>query len=625
MRRRLPLVAVLVGGIVLVGTAGAATRAQATRAEAVQVAPVTRLPFPERGYVVAVRKARALDASSVVVRENGVRAMGVRVDPLAGSGLRYGVVLALDASESMTGGPAAAALAAGRTFLAHRSQNEQIGIVAFNGEISVLTGLTRDGAALRRTLETQPPLAYGTRIHDAITRSLALLREARLSSGSIVLLSDGADIGSVSTLDQVVAAAKEQRVRVFTVGLRSGAYDPAPLQSIAERTGGSYAEARSAAELAAIYEELGTQLGSQYLVRYRSAARPMSQVDVQIEVADAGQAATTYVAPTPSRLAPYHRSPVAAFLLSGGSPLVLALFFGLLVCGLLLLLIRRPRTTVVDRVESFASASRGIQAEHAAPLSLRAPRSRYATGWWSELERDLELARMTLTARQVVGMALFGTFAIFVIALLLSAPLLGLFGLTTPLIARSIIRRKVKAIREEFADQFPGSLQVLASALRSGHSFNGALGVVVDHAREPAKAELARVLQDDRLGVLPEDAIRKLGRRMENRDIEQVALLAELQRTAGGNSAEILDTVVGTIRERAEIRRLVRTLTAQGRMARWILTGMPIFLAGFLWLVHADAMANFFSSSGGQIALVLAAAMVTAGSFVIQKIVDIDV
>jgi tight adherence protein B len=628
MRHRLALLAAFVGGIVLVGGAGAATGGQVTDgadADAVQVAPVTRLPFPERGYVVAVRKSRALHASSVVVRENGIRATDVRVDPLAGSGLRYGVVLALDASESMTGGPAAAALAAGRAFLAHRSDNELIGIVTFNGGISVLTDLTRDGTALRRTLETQPPLAYGTRIHDAITRSLALLRDARLSSGSIVLLSDGADIGSVSTLDQAVAAAKEQQVRIFTVGLRSGAYDPAPLQSIARRTGGSYAEARSAAELAAIYEELGTQLGSEYLVRYRSAARPMSQVEVQIDVADAGQAVAAYVAPTPSLLAPYHRSPIAAFLLSRGSPLVLALFFGLLVCGLLLLLIRRPRTTVVDRVESFASASRGIQAEHAAPVSLRAPRSRYATGWWSELERDLELARMTLTARQVVGMALLGTFAIFVIALLLSAPLLGLFGLTTPLIARSIIRRKVKSIREEFADQFPGSLQVLASALRSGHSFNGALGVVVDHAREPAKAELARVLQDDRLGVLPEDAIRKLGRRMENRDIEQVALLAELQRTAGGNSAEILDTVVGTIRERAEIRRLVRTLTAQGRMARWILTAMPIFLAGFLWLVHADAMANFFSSSGGQIALVLAAAMVTAGSFVIQKIVDIDV
>ena len=289
MTRLLALLAALVGGITLVGAAGAATPAPTTGSDGIHVAPVTRLPFPERGYVVSVPKLRALDTGSVVVRENGLRVTGVRVDPLAGSGLRYGVVLALDASESMTGGPAAAALEAGRTFLAHRSATEEIGIVAFNGEVSVLSKLTKDGGALRQTLETQPPLAYGTRIHDAITRSLGLLRDAKLSSGSIVLLSDGADIGSLRTLEQAVAAAKEQQVRIFTVGLRSGAFDAAPLRSLAERTGGSYAEARSAAELAAIYEELGTQLAGEYLVRYRSAARPMSQVEVRIEVARAGR------------------------------------------------------------------------------------------------------------------------------------------------------------------------------------------------------------------------------------------------------------------------------------------------------------------------------------------------
>jgi tight adherence protein B len=224
-----------------------------------------------------------------------------------------------------------------------------------------------------------------------------------------------------------------------------------------------------------------------------------------------------------------------------------------------------------------------------------------------------------------MGLALAGTFVIGFLSLLLSAPYLALFGLTTPFIARMRVRRKVKAVRDEFAEQFPASLQVLASALRAGHSFNGALGVVVENAHEPARSELARVLQDDRLGVMPEDAMRRLARRMANRDIEQVALLAELQRTSGGNSAEILDTVVGTIRERAEIRRLVRALTAQGRMARWILTLLPVFLTAFLWLVHPEVMADFFSSGGGQIALVVAVLMVAAGSFLIQRIVDIDV
>ena len=625
MSRRLAPLAALVVGLATVGAAGAAATPAPAIGAKVQVAPVARLPFPERGFVVSLPGSKRTDAHGVVVRENGVRVDGVRVDPLSGSGLRYGVVLAIDASESMKGGPAAAALAAGRTFLTHRAAKEEIGIVAFNGEISVLSPLSRDGAALRQTLATQPTLTYGTRIYDALARALVLLRDAKLSSSSIVVLSDGADIGSLHSLDEAVAAAKKQQVRIFTVGLRSGAYDPAPLRSIAERTGGAYAEARSAAELAAIYEELGAQLAGEYLVRYRSSARPMSQVDVTVEVAGQGAASTTYVAPTPSLLEPYHRSPISAFLLSESSPVVLALFFAALVCLLLLLITRRPSTTMVQRVERFAGASRAKRSEGARALVFRETRTRYTGGWWAQLERDLELARMTIAPRAVVGLAVAGTFVSFAVALALSAPLLGLFGLTTPFIARAIVRRKVNAVQQEFADQFPGSLQVLASALRSGHSFNGALGVVVEHAREPAREELARVLQDDRLGVLPEDAIRKLARRMQNRDIEQVALLAELQRTTGGNSAEILDTVVATIRERSEIRRLVRTLTAQGRMARWILTALPVVLTAFLWVVHPDVMRNFFTSDGGQVALLVAALMVAAGSVLIQKIVDIDV
>ena len=624
MRLRRALLAALACGITLAGAAGAATPAPATEA-AVRVAPVTRLPFPERGYVLSVPESRALDAGSVVVRENGLRVTGVRVDPLAGSGLRFGVVLALDASESMTGGPAAAALEAGRTFLTHRIATEEIGIVAFNGEISVLSALTRDGKALRRTLETQPALAYGTRIYDALTRSLTLLRDAKLSSGSIVLLSDGADIGSLRSLDQAVAAAKKQQVRVFTVGLRSGAYDPAPLRSIAERTGGAYAEARSAADLATIYEELGAQLAGEYLVRYRSGARPMSQVDVAITVAGAGTVATTYVAPTPSRLPPYHRSFASRFLLSSGSPLIVSLFFGVLVCLLLSLLVRRPERSVVDRVRMFATGPRAARRDSGITEVLRIPsRSQHTRGLWARLERDLELARMTATPRQVVTLTLGGASALVLLAVVLSLPLLGLLGLGTPLIARAVIRWKLKAVRNEFADQFPANLQVLASALRSGNSFNGALGVVVDNAHEPARSELARVVQDDRLGVLPEDAIRKLARRMANRDVEQVALLAELQRTTGGNSAEILDTVVATIRERADLRRLVMTLTAQGRMARWILTALPAVGAAIMWVLQPQVMVSFFTSSGGQVALVVAVAMVTAGSLVIQRIIDIE-
>jgi tight adherence protein B len=204
-------------------------------------------------------------------------------------------------------------------------------------------------------------------------------------------------------------------------------------------------------------------------------------------------------------------------------------------------------------------------------------------------------------------------------------PIVAVLGLLTPLATRAVIRHRLRRVRGEFADQLPTNLQVLASALRAGHSFSGALGVVVENAHEPARSELQRVRRDDQFGVPPEVAIRRVADRMQNRDLEQVALLAELQRTSGGNSAEVLDTVVMTIRERGELRRLVRTLTAQGRMARWILTGLPIVLSAFLWLIHPDIIGMLFSSHGGQVALVVAASMVVAGSALIQRIVDIEV
>jgi tight adherence protein B len=82
---------------------------------------------------------------------------------------------------------------------------------------------------------------------------------------------------------------------------------------------------------------------------------------------------------------------------------------------------------------------------------------------------------------------------------------------------------------------------------------------------------------------------------------------------------------VDTIRERGDIRRLVRTLSVQGRMARWILTGLPIFVGGFFWVIQPGVMRPMFTSSGGQLALLIAALMVVAGSLSIKRIIDIDV
>jgi tight adherence protein B len=610
-------------GAVLTIAAAVPTLAAAAMLE---IAPVTRLPFPERGYVVSSPDGAALDASSLRVRENGRLVRDVRVTPVAASGLRFGAILAVDASKSMAGAPFTAAMNAARTFVNERQEGAELGFVAFNGDVTVVQAPTTNAEALTEAFRDPPALAYGTRIYDALDRSIELLRDSRISAGSIVLLSDGADVGSGLGLDHVVAAAEKARIRVFTVGLRSDAYDGTALQEIAQRTGGTYAEAASADELDAIYAELGHRLASEYLVRYRSDARPESRVVVDVTLAGALNARADYVAPTPSRIDPYHRSLVSRFVLSPASIAAVGLAFAALLGWALFVFTRGPERNLVERIGHFsAEIPTNLVAHEREVLRKALAENRYTKGWWARLEHDLEIARLDWTARKVVFTSAGCSLALaFVLAQF--SVVLALIGLVAPpVVAHTVVRSKLKRLRDVFADQLPTALQVLASSLRAGHSFSGALGVVVENAQEPARSELRRVVRDDQFGVPAEVALRRMAERMANRDLEQVALLAELQRTAGGNSAEVLDTVVDTIRQRSELRRLVRTLTAQGRMARWILTALPVGLTLFMWFMHPDIMSAFFSSSLGQIALLVAVAMVAAGSLVIQRIVDIDV
>ena len=68
----------------------------------------------------------------------------------------------------------------------------------------------------------------------------------------------------------------------------------------------------------------------------------------------------------------------------------------------------------------------------------------------------------------------------------------------------------------------------------------------------------------------------------------QVALVARLQREAGTNAAEVLDQVSENVRNRMELVRLIRTLTAQGRMARWIVSLLPVFLFVAIYVLNRE-------------------------------------
>jgi tight adherence protein B len=350
---------------------------------------------------------------------------------------------------------------------------------------------------------------------------------------------------------------------------------------------------------------------------------------VLVRIAGLGDVSASYVTARSAPIAPFHRSVFERFWSSPASlALIVLLAAGLAALGASLLL-RVPKGTLMKRIGQFVSVvTPEDEAAERKALKTKvfagAEESLARTKWWAQFNEELEIARIPIPATQILAATAVATLLAGVILLLIS-PLFAVLALGVPFITRELVHRKLKSVRDDFAEQLPDNLQVLASALRAGHSFVGALAVVAGDAPEPARREFRRVVADDQLGVPIDDSLRDVARRMESSELEQVGLLAELQRESGGNMAEVLDTVVDTIRERFDLRRLIKTLTAQGRMARWILTLLPIFLALVISLLNPSYMRPLFATTPGEVLVALAVVMVVSGSLVIKRIVNIKV
>ena len=586
--------------------------------------------FPDRSFVLSLPVGASAQQGDVHVTENGKPVANLDVlNTGASVQRRLGVVLVIDASRSMKD-RIDDAMEAARTFASHRSPQQPLAVVTFNEEPATLLPFTTDSAQIDAALASTPKLELKTRLYDAVWSGLGVLRQGGATAGSIVVLSDGKDTSSQTPLDKVVNEARLAGIRVYTIGV--GAPDSAALEQLASGTSGVYSQAGSSADLRAIYDRLGAEIASQYLVTYRSLAKPHQNIDVGATVDGvAGEAEVSYISPAlaPGSAPEIHprdlwQSPFAM--------LAVALFCAALIGYAVSLAARRHTTAVRQRMASFVSAPAETGGGSDLPDSVtdralsRADQSLDRFSRWTRFKRDVDVAQVKLAPVQIVALTGIATVTLFVI--LLSATgslLLALAALLVPVASRVWVSSKVAQQRKLFADQLADTLQVVASAMRAGHSFVAALAVGVEQTPEPAKRELSRVIVDERLGVPLEESLAVLSERMDSVEVEQVALVAILQRETGGNTAEVLDRVTDGIRERGDLRRLVASLTAQGRISRWVVTLLPVGLAVAVTLLNPGYLKPLVETSLGQMLIVLSALMIAAGSLAIKRIVEIKV
>ncbi|MDR6620913.1 type II secretion system F family protein [Sinomonas atrocyanea] len=181
----------------------------------------------------------------------------------------------------------------------------------------------------------------------------------------------------------------------------------------------------------------------------------------------------------------------------------------------------------------------------------------------------------------------------------------------------------IKASKRQasFAEQLPDTIQSLAGSLRAGHSFLRAVDGLAEEAEPPMSQEMRRVVNETRIGRDLVDSLVATSARMRSQDFLWTAQAVETHREVGGNLAEVLENVNETIRERAQLARQVRAISAEGRMSAGVLLGLPVVMLVGLSLINPHYASTFFTTPIGWLMIAGAVTLLGIGAFWLSRLI----
>lgn len=210
----------------------------------------------------------------------------------------------------------------------------------------------------------------------------------------------------------------------------------------------------------------------------------------------------------------------------------------------------------------------------------------------ADLERLLAQAGLSLTAGRLLGiMAGIGILVFVILRLVSTLPLLPCLAIAFVLAILPtmlfLLIRKGRRLRR-FEEQLPDALDLLVRSLRVGHPLSSALNVVATEMSDPIGTEFGVAVDEITYGQEVPDALERLARRIDLQDLRYLVVVITIQHNSGGNLAEVLNGLAKVIRDRFQMFRKVKALTADGRLSAWFLSIFPIGMMFAMQLVKSD-------------------------------------
>jgi tight adherence protein B len=602
----------------------------------VRIESVDISQYPDVQLTVGVPGAQgSLSGDAFEMTEDG-RVRSAEVEFAESSDLQ--IVLLLDVSGSMEGEPLTGAKQAASSFLTDLPDDVAVAVVSYDTEAVVVTDFEADRDEHLAGIDA---LAVGgdTAMYDAVRTAVELFPAADEDTSQIVvLLTDGEDTVSDSTVDEAITDLTGRDVTLTGIEYLTDSGEEGAIRAMADATGGAVLEADDTEALTSVYQTLAAELVSRYTVRYTSEAS--GTVELGVAVDDGARIVTGTstvefpepVAPVeePEEASPSVTAPPIIPPATSNSGLISLIvgsilwFVALAVTLLVLFAPRRRKSQLAGAASGPNSRQRGMS-ELANRATMFADRNLERRGYRGRLNAALERAGIELRPGEFVVLVMSAAVVAFAVGRLLSGWLAAvLFSIVVVIVARLAVSFMTGRRQKRFADQLGETLQLLSGSLRAGYSLMQAVDAVAREADSPAAEEFGRLVVETRLGRDMEDALRAIAARMQCEDFTWVMQAIEIHREVGGDLAEVLDTVAGTIRERNQIRRQVQALSAEGKLSAYVLLALPFGVGFIIYLTNRPYLAEL--TNGGLLGwglIGLGALLMTVGVVWMRKLVKL--
>jgi tight adherence protein B len=298
--------------------------------------------------------------------------------------------------------------------------------------------------------------------------------------------------------------------------------------------------------------------------------------------------------------------------------------------------VRRDRTTLDKRLRRYGGRAyqlsdeeqkQAASAQVTQLLAKRVEASISGRTFAAALQTDLARANLKFTVGEFLIMQMSAAVALGAFAWLISGAIVvgSLFGAIGWFIPKIWLGRRQAGRLKAFNNQLADTIQLMSNSLRSGLSLVQSMEMISREAEPPVSEEFQRVVREIGLGVGPQEALLHLVRRVDSDDLELLVTAILVQFEIGGNLSRILDSIANTIRERVKLQGEIRTMSAQGRMAGYVLSGMPVAIGGLLMLIAPSYMGALFTPGPWLVLPVAGFVGIVMGSLTIRKLVAIEV